>query len=90
MALHQIVCVFDEAVGCFGNPMAVVSLGAAIRQFQDEVNRQDENNLLFKHPEHFVLYQVGIFDDNEGRFENKNPAPAVLIRGTDCVGRKVS
>lgn len=78
-----IVSVRDGASAAFGRPFFVVARGQAIRSFQDEVNRQDNNNDLHKHPEDFDLYCVGIFDDNTGQIVGQ--PPELLIRGKDAV-----
>ena len=32
----------------------------------DEVNRPNDNNMLYKHPADFILYEIGTFDQNIG------------------------
>lgn len=61
-----IVSIMDTAAGAYGRPAFVASEGVAVRQFQDEVNRAHEDNQLYKHPDDFMLYYLGTFDDNTG------------------------
>lgn len=42
----------------------VPSLGVAIRNFSDEINRVDTDNLLYQHPDDFDLYELGTYDDS--------------------------
>lgn len=65
----KIIVVRDIKADVFMQPQFVSSLGAAIRSFGDECQRQDENNILWKHPEDFELYHIGNWDDNSGSFD---------------------
>ena len=81
-----IVSIKDTAADAFGRPVYVASEGVAVRQFQDEVNRNSDDNQLYKHPDDFHLYYLGLFDDTTGKFELlENPklvarAKEVMIR----------
>ncbi|UOF79018.1 DNA binding protein vP5 [Microviridae sp.] len=61
------IAVFDVAVDAFNRPFFSPSIGAAVRSFQDEVNRSESE--MRKHPKDYDLYHVGVFDDQSGRFE---------------------
>ena len=62
-----VVSIFDLAAQSYGRPVFIPSQGLAIRSFSDEVNKPDGGD-LHNHPEDFVLYELGGFDDNTGRF----------------------
>ena len=64
-----IVSIKDTAADAFGRPAYVASEGVAVRQFQDEVNRASDDNQLYKHPDDFHLYYLGLFDDATAKFE---------------------
>jgi len=67
--MKLVLCsVKDRAADAYGRPMFVPSVGVAIRSFSDEVNRKDQENQLFNHPDDFDLYELGEFDDNTGLF----------------------
>lgn len=80
-----LVSVFDSATESFSSPMCVAAIGQATRSFADEVRRQDapERNPMFHHPEHFVLYHVGFFDELTGRVDALD-LPVVVLRGESC------
>lgn len=82
--LLQIVAVRDSAVGAFGQPQYVVSVGGATRGFSDEVNRKDERNAMNAHPEDFELYHLGTYDDQDATFELL-PKPVLVIRAKDVL-----
>lgn len=68
--MKLVLCtVKDRAADAFGRPMFVPSVGVAIRSFSDEVNRDDPENQLNRHPDDFDLYELGEFDDNTGLFD---------------------
>ncbi len=67
--MKLVLCtVKDRAADAYGRPMFVPSVGVAIRSFSDEVNRDDTENQLNRHPDDFDLYELGEFDDNTGLF----------------------
>lgn len=81
--MKMVVCaVRDSAADCFNRPFFVQSSGVARRHFGDEVMRQDENNPMFGHPEHFELYELGVYDDADASFELL-PKPRSLARAVD-------
>lgn len=79
-----IVSVRDSAVAAFGRPAFVPSSAAAVRSFKDEVNRKDANNEMNKHPSDFILFELGFFDEQSGKFD-MHPEPLQLLRGQDCI-----
>lgn len=62
-----VVSVRDAKAEIYMRPWFVQTAGVAIRSFMDEVNREDKDNQLFNHPSDFALYQIGEYDDNEGK-----------------------
>jgi len=73
-----IVALFDTAAGVFTAPQCCPAAGVAIRQFEDLVNGPD--SIYTRHPEHFELYQVGIFNDADASFDCSAP-PFILSNG---------
>nr|QJB19301.1 MAG: nonstructural protein [Microvirus sp.] len=79
--MKLVLCsVKDRAAQAYGRPMFVPSTGVAIRSFSDEVNRQDNENQLYNHPDDFDLYELGEFDDNTGLF-SLHEQPKLLTLG---------
>lgn len=65
-----IVSIKDRAADAFMRPFFVPTANMAIRSFMDEVNRDSADNQMFAHPDDFDLYEIGIFDDSNGRIES--------------------
>lgn len=80
---YKIVCVRDRAADVYAQPHFVAATGVAIRGFSDEINRQDENNQLYKHPEDFDLFLLGEYDDQTGEFDCVRPQQIAV--GKDLV-----
>lgn len=81
-----VVAVFDRASQLFGRPFFVQAVGQAIRSFSDEVNRKDDARGEFaRHPDDFDLWQVAVYDDGAGAFENQQQ---ILVRGKDVLIRE--
>jgi hypothetical protein len=79
-----IVSIKDTAADAFGRPAFVATEGVALRQFQDEVNRSADDNQLYKHPQDFHLYYLGMFDDITGKFELME-TPKLITRANDVI-----
>lgn len=74
----------DDVVGAFNRPYCMLSRGQAVRSFQDEVTRPDDNNPMYKHPADYAMYQLGEFDEESGKI-SLFEVPELIIRGSDCV-----
>lgn len=82
----RVVCaVRDSAAGVFGQPFFVAAIGQATRSFSDEVNRAAADNVVYAHPDDFVLYELGIFDDESGLFSlPESGSIREVLRGKDA------
>lgn len=79
--MQMIMCgVFDSAVQAYGQPIFVRSRGEAVRSFTDEINRKDERNALYAHPDDYTLSVLGTFDQATGGFASDIQ---ILCRGKD-------
>lgn len=76
-----VIAVRDAKSEAYGRPFFVNTIGQAVRDFDDEINRPAENNMLYKHPDDFSLWALGKFDDTSGSFETTTPK--LLINGGD-------
>ena len=65
----NVYTIYDDTAKAYMQPFFMHNHGLAVRAFTDQVNRNDENNPLNKHPEQFTLYYVGEFDDQTGNLE---------------------
>lgn len=83
--MKYVVCAIrDVCADLWGQPIFQASVGSAQRSFTDSVNRDDANNLLSQHPEHFELYHLGYYNDEDGRFDLFD-RPKQLLLGSNCV-----
>lgn len=82
MALHAMLSIFDKAIESFGRPFAVPTRAAGVRAFTEEVNTA--GSPMNKHPDDYVLYEVGHFDDARGSFESLS-APFGLFPARDVL-----
>ena len=72
--------IFDSKAEAWTNPMYFQAVGQAIRQFSDVVN--DEKSDFFKHPEDYVLFLLGTFNQRTGLVEVLD-APESLAVGVN-------
>lgn len=77
-----IVAVRDRAVDAFLRPFAAPSVGAAIRSFSDEINRNAPDNQMANHPEDYDLYQLAEWDENTGIFTENKPRQIAIGKDT--------
>lgn len=81
MAILGCYSVFDKAVNAFMRPFYCVARGEALRVFMDAVG--DKNSQFCKHPEDYILFQCGEFDDVKGVFTQEEPEK--VITALECV-----
>ena len=81
---YKAVSIRDRQANAFAPPFFVATLGQAIRSFSDEINRPAENNQLYRHPDDFDLYDVGVYDDETGTFMAETTPLQI------CVGKNVA
>lgn len=55
----------DVKAATFGRPIFCAALGQLVRDIQDALKGDD---VFARHPEDFVLYRIGSFDDSAGVF----------------------
>lgn len=79
MAKYVMCTVLDLTAQQYGRPFFAVSDGSAIRGFSDEINHEDAQSILYKHPDDFQLFKIGSFDDSTGKVELSEPV--MLIAG---------
>lgn len=80
---YKIVTIRDRVADVYGVPSFVLSTGAAVRSFGDEINKKD-GSPLSQHPEDFDLFYLGEYDDADGSFYADGP-PRQLAVGKDLV-----
>lgn len=86
MAILKMMAVYDQAVNGFMPPFGVPHVGLATRSFTDQVNRAEADNSMYRHPNDYVLYVVGEYDDQFGRLIPMEH-PEVIVRGADVKER---
>lgn len=84
MATFVICCVKDAKLNEFANPMFFPTIGVAERMFTDEVKREDDKNMLYKHPEDYDLFAVGTLYSETGHIEPFDP-PLLILQARQVV-----
>lgn len=81
---YYVLSVRDRSANVYGQPYYSFNIGAAVRSFSDEINRAAPDNVMYKHPDDFDLYELGFFTDSDASFElHKVPRQV-------CVGKDVA
>lgn len=75
-----VVAVRDSAVAAYARPFFVPTTAFAVRSFRQEVNNKESPMCV--NPGDFVLFELGSFDEDTGKFENLE-APQQLARAAD-------
>lgn len=79
--------IFDDKAGCYMPPFFSSAVGQAVRSFGDLVNNKE--TMVGMHPEDFRLFQLGDFDDGDGRLSSLDVTRLVAV-GLDFVSKDVS
>lgn len=74
--------VYDIKAQAYLPPFYMQSTGQAMRVFEDTAN--DKDHQFGKHPEDYVLYEVGTFDDQDCSFE-LNKTPITLSKAIELI-----
>lgn len=82
-----LVTLYDAKAGAYNVPQYVQSIGGAVRAFSDEINRSDPGNVLFNHPDDFLLFELGTYDDQTAQFEPLQPM-RLVASGVDFKGAR--
>lgn len=67
----KIMAIKDKAVESYGMPLVTRTVTEAIRIFKNEVNRED--SMMNKYPQDYDLYQIGEYDDLDGKVQSTTP-----------------
>jgi len=73
--------VYDSCARVYQNPFCLHNKNEAIRGFADAVG--DEKTNLHKHPEDYILFQVGQWEDDTGTVTPHTPEK--VITALECV-----
>lgn len=84
---QQVFAIYDTKALMYNLPFFQRSQSSAIRTFTDMAN--DPKSIINRHPQDFVLYYLGTFDDASGEFDQlSNPehigaASSFLVASAD-------
>lgn len=78
--LHKIFSVYDSCAESYLPPFFLPTKGQAVRAFSDCA--KDPRHMFGKHPEHYVLFEIGHFDDSNALIE-LHRAPVSLGRAIE-------
>lgn len=82
--VYKVVAVGDKKAGCFNRPFFVHTNEVAIRSFGSEVNSGNQDSALTHHPEDFVLYELGSWDEGTGVLKALD-MPHPLVSGVEVL-----
>lgn len=77
---QQIIAIRDKALEAFMRPFFAPAIQAAVRSFQDEVQR--DGSEMAKHPSDYSLWHFGSFNDNTGAFNIKE-RPELIVEAAN-------
>ena len=80
-------CVFDSCSGVYDRPFCANADGSAVRSFGDIAC--DAEHPIGMHPEHYMLFRVGLFDDNTGEIVPEVPVCLCKAHELVAAGRVV-
>lgn len=83
MSILIMVSIRDRVADTYQPPFCVPAIGLAVRTFTDELNRAAADNLLYRHPDDFDLFQLGTYDDATGMV-TQDSIPRQIVLGRDC------
>ena len=79
--------IYDKKAGFFGPLMDYMKKGEVLRMFSDMVNEKARPSMVAKHPEDYELYQLGSYENVEGKVEGSNKV--YIACGSDFIQTQV-
>lgn len=74
----SVFSIYDRAAQAYGRPFVAPHVGIAMREFEDVVNNDKSD--LFRHPDDYSLFEIGIFDDSSAELEASKPKQLATAR----------
>ncbi len=68
----EIMAIYDKAIDAYMRPYFSQTIGQAVRQFADEVNRAEQSP-MGAHPEDYSLFHIGTFHDQNAKLNECEP-----------------
>lgn len=65
---NKMFTIYDSKAELFLQPFCYKTEGQAIRGFSETIN--DPQSQIFKYPDDYTLYEIGVFDDDTGTVES--------------------
>jgi len=62
-----VVSIRDVKGETYAQPWFTHTAAVAVRHFTDIVNNPEKGGTIYSHPEDFQLYEIGIWDDIDGK-----------------------
>lgn len=62
---RPVLAIYDSKAELYGEPIVAVAVGQVVREFSDRVS--DGKSDYSRHPEDYTLFQIGEYDDVEGK-----------------------
>lgn len=85
MSILRLYSLFDSGVGAFMKPFWSDHKANAMRSFTQVVNdKSNPDNMIANHPDQFVLFELGAFDQPTGVFSS-HASPLSLGNGIEYV-----
>ncbi len=78
-----IYSIFDTASGLYSRPFFTQSDPEAMRSFEDISTTADHP--IGKHPEDYMLFRIGIFDDTKGKLVDEDNE--CLVTALECIAK---
>lgn len=79
----EIYAVQDIKAATFNTPFFQPTDVHALRAFKAEVNRADNNNMMYLYSEDFALWHIGTYEEKNGKIET------LTARGNLALGTSV-
>lgn len=81
--INKLYAIKDVVVGAYMSPWVAANTPAAVRVFTDSL--QSQENQMKNHPEDFVLFDLGNFDDQAGLIMANDSGPIRVCSAADCL-----
>lgn len=82
---YVVASIYDNVAEAYMKPVFFRSEGEALRSWMDIVN--DPQSEFSKHPDHYVLVQVGVWDEDEGVMYEESSPSRINVSGSQVYNK---
>lgn len=76
---QKVFSIYDSKTEVFDFPIYGKTTNEIIRELSRVVNTENDRNKFYLYPQDFTLFELGTFDDSDGKFDSLSTPHSLLL-----------